>query len=40
VDVRIAEEIGEYVFYQCTAHLRELYKDTDITADIKKKRMK
>ena len=40
MDVGIDEEIGEYVLYQCTTHLRELYKGLDITADIKKKRLK
>jgi hypothetical protein len=34
VGVRIAEEIGEYVFYQCTTHLKELHKDLHIAADL------
>lgn len=40
MDVRTAEEFSEYVFYQCTTHLRELNKDPDIVADIKKKKLK
>jgi hypothetical protein len=40
VDVRIAEEFSEHVFYQCTAHLRDIYKDLDKVADIQKKRLK